>query len=306
MSKHLIGGGCKVTPLNLPDSCEASLATEDVLESIKTLRFFSPSLAFLVTTTACLGCRACRMIAEASLWVAPFRDFPLMDSTSSPFWIVPSWDASPLGNTLWTYWRAQSAHTHKRKEEKKDKSIDHSVNTFHRAHFSFFARNKLLLVCFRTEGWINWYREVLLGTALLKQIGNLLCPSIRWPRPCGPWHVPSLWCLLTSHCSASGRKKAWSWSLASRCLTCPHVHLIPPDHPAWSSRSMSIRCWLLSAEGCVLFCLGLQNCWGHHCLSPGEGSSVHKDPVFTPWFFWLSVQLSTLVVPEPTSVVEKQ
>lgn len=54
-------------PLNLPDSCEVSLTTEDVLELIETLRFFPPSLGFLVTTTACLGCRACLMIAEASL-----------------------------------------------------------------------------------------------------------------------------------------------------------------------------------------------------------------------------------------------
>lgn len=84
MIKHVVGGGSKVIALNLPESCEASLATEDVLESIEML-FFSPSLAFLVTTTACLGWRACRMIAEASLCVAPLRDFPLMDSTSSPF-----------------------------------------------------------------------------------------------------------------------------------------------------------------------------------------------------------------------------
>lgn len=54
-------------PLDLPDSGEALLANEDVLELIEVLRLFSPSLAFLVTTTACLGCRACRMIAEASL-----------------------------------------------------------------------------------------------------------------------------------------------------------------------------------------------------------------------------------------------
>lgn len=67
MSEHLASGGCKIMPLNLPDSCEASLATDDVLELIETLRFFAPSLDFLMTTTACLACRACRMIAEASL-----------------------------------------------------------------------------------------------------------------------------------------------------------------------------------------------------------------------------------------------
>lgn len=119
MSKHLPSGGCKTMSLNLPDSCEASLATDDVLELIEKL-FFSPSLDFLVTTTACLACRACRMIAEASLWVAPFRHFPLMESTSSPFWIVPSWQARPLGNTLWTYWRAQSPHTHTEGKRKED------------------------------------------------------------------------------------------------------------------------------------------------------------------------------------------
>lgn len=66
MSKYLASRGCKIRP-DLPDSCEASLATDDVLELIEALRFFPPSLDFLVTTTACLGCRAWRMIAEASL-----------------------------------------------------------------------------------------------------------------------------------------------------------------------------------------------------------------------------------------------
>lgn len=67
MGKHLPDGACKIMPLNLPDSCEASLAIDVVLELTETLGFFSPSLGFLVTTTACLGCRACRRIAEASL-----------------------------------------------------------------------------------------------------------------------------------------------------------------------------------------------------------------------------------------------
>lgn len=171
MSKHLSDRGCKIMPLNLPDSCEVSLTTEDVLELIETLRFFPPSLGFLVTTTACLGCRACLMIAEASLWVAPFRDFPLMDSTSSPFWIVPSWQASPLGNTLWTYWRAQPPHKHKGRGD-MDKSQNHSVITLHRVHFSFFARNKLLLSHFRTEDWTDLHGEVFLCTFLLKQQGS--------------------------------------------------------------------------------------------------------------------------------------
>lgn len=129
MGKHLPDGACKIMPLNLPDSCEASLAIDVVLELTETLGFFSPSLGFLVTTTACLGCRACRRIAEASLWVTPFRDFPLMESTSSPFWIVPSWQASPLGNTLWTYWRAQSPHTQGKR--KKGQLTVYTIFIFH-------------------------------------------------------------------------------------------------------------------------------------------------------------------------------
>lgn len=44
-----------------------------------------------------------------------------------------------------------TTHTHTKEEEKKDKSLNHSVNTLHHVHFSFFARNQLLLSCFRTE-----------------------------------------------------------------------------------------------------------------------------------------------------------
>ena len=32
-----------------------------------------------------------------------YGDLPLMERTSLPFWMVPSWEASPLGNTLWTW-----------------------------------------------------------------------------------------------------------------------------------------------------------------------------------------------------------
>ena len=87
---------------NLLDSAEASLAPEaEATESVEELRSGAASgVGFLVTITACLGSRAWRRMASASLWVAPLRDLPLMERTSLPFWIVPSWEASPLGNTL--------------------------------------------------------------------------------------------------------------------------------------------------------------------------------------------------------------
>lgn len=87
---------------NSLDSSELSLATEaEAEESVEERRSgLASSVGFLVTITACLGPRAWRRTASASLWVAPLRDLPLMERTSLPFWMVPSWEASPLGNTL--------------------------------------------------------------------------------------------------------------------------------------------------------------------------------------------------------------
>lgn len=72
---------------NLPDSVEASPAPDaEAAESVVEPRSgAASSVGLLVTITACLGSRAWRRMASASLWVAPLRDLPLMDRTSLPF-----------------------------------------------------------------------------------------------------------------------------------------------------------------------------------------------------------------------------
>lgn len=72
---------------HLLESAETSLATEAaVVESEEEFRSGMASrTGFLVTITACLGSRAWRRMARASLCVAPLRDLPLMDRTSLPF-----------------------------------------------------------------------------------------------------------------------------------------------------------------------------------------------------------------------------
>lgn len=67
---------------NLPASVETLLAAE----SLEELRSGVASGAgLLVTITACLGSRAWRRMARASLCVVPLRDLPLMERTSLPF-----------------------------------------------------------------------------------------------------------------------------------------------------------------------------------------------------------------------------
>lgn len=90
---------------NLPDSAEASPApgAEAAGSSEELGSGTAPGAGLLVTITACLGSRAWRRMASASWWEAPLRDLPLMERTASPFWTVPSWEASPFGKTLWTW-----------------------------------------------------------------------------------------------------------------------------------------------------------------------------------------------------------
>lgn len=66
------------------------------------------SLALLqMTTTASFWLRVWRRAAVASACVTSRRLCPLIDRTSSPFWMVPSWAASLLGNTLCTWMENQ-------------------------------------------------------------------------------------------------------------------------------------------------------------------------------------------------------
>lgn len=60
----------------------------------------SASLFLHTTTTACLSSRACRSAAVASLCFTFFSVCPLIDSTSSPFSMVPSRAAKPWGKIL--------------------------------------------------------------------------------------------------------------------------------------------------------------------------------------------------------------
>lgn len=66
---------------------------------------FAPSASACLptTTTASIRLRVWRRAAVASVWVRPRRLCPFIDNTSSPFCMVPSWAASPLENTLWTW-----------------------------------------------------------------------------------------------------------------------------------------------------------------------------------------------------------
>lgn len=64
---------------------------------------FALSFSFWITMTAYLCSLAWWRAFRTSPWTELARDLPLMDRTRSPRWMVPSWDATPLENTLWTY-----------------------------------------------------------------------------------------------------------------------------------------------------------------------------------------------------------
>lgn len=64
---------------------------------------FVLSFSFWMTMTAYLYSLAWWRVFRTSPWTELARDLPLIDRTRSPRWIVPSWDATPFENTLWTY-----------------------------------------------------------------------------------------------------------------------------------------------------------------------------------------------------------
>lgn len=81
--------------------------------------FPSSSALLQTTSTASFRLRDWRRAAVASAWVTPRRVCPFIDNTSSPFWMVPSWAAKPLGNTLWTCTKDRVTHTHAHRGSEK-------------------------------------------------------------------------------------------------------------------------------------------------------------------------------------------
>lgn len=70
---------------------------------ISTLKeLFVLSFSFWMTMTAYLYSLAWWRVFRTSPWTEFARHLPLIDRTRSPRWIVPSWDATPFENTLWT------------------------------------------------------------------------------------------------------------------------------------------------------------------------------------------------------------